>query len=160
MNSKGKLITVFVLGMLAMGLLVWQFMPRMMFNVHQSPLGFDETVTALRGDIGKMNEWKVLDFIDFKKSIDKAGHGPMTRIGALSLCNPKYAARILAEDGNKQVTAMMPLSVGIYEDANGKVYVSELNVGLLGMMFGGTIMDVMGDAGADLNAAVKQTTGG
>jgi hypothetical protein len=34
------------------------------------------------------------------------------------------------------------------------VYVSQLNVGLLGMMFGGTIADVMGMAGNDLNEVV------
>jgi dienelactone hydrolase len=34
------------------------------------------------------------------------------------------------------------------------VYVSQLNIGLLGMMFGGTIADVMGTAGQDLNAVV------
>lgn len=158
MSGKGKLVTGFVLGMLVMGLLVWQLMPRMMFNIYQSPLGFEETVDALRDDIGKRGDWKVLDFVDFKKSIDKAGHGPMTRIGALSLCNPRYASQILADDGNKKVAAMMPLSIGIYEDALGRVYVSELNVGLLGMMFGGTIMDVMDVAGADLNKAVTETT--
>jgi hypothetical protein len=34
------------------------------------------------------------------------------------------------------------------------VFVSQLNVGLLGMMFGGTIADVMKMAGTDLNEVV------
>jgi hypothetical protein len=44
----------------------------------------------------------------------------------------------------------MPIEIGIYEDKSGRVYVSELNVGLLGKMFGGTIAEVMGDAGKDI----------
>jgi hypothetical protein len=48
----------------------------------------------------------------------------------------------------------MPLAIGVYEDKNGQVYVSQLNVGLLGMMFGGTIAEVMGMAGNDLNEVI------
>ena len=55
------------------------------------------------------------------------------------MCNPLYASRILSDDDDKRVTAFMPLGIGVYEDGDGKVYVSELNVALLGMMFGGTI---------------------
>jgi hypothetical protein len=34
------------------------------------------------------------------------------------------------------------------------VYVSQLDVGLMGMMFGGTIAEVMGVAGKDLSAVI------
>jgi uncharacterized protein (DUF302 family) len=159
MKGKTQLVIGFVLGLLVMAVLVWQLMPRMMFNVYQSAQGFDETVSALQKNIASKADWKVLEFFDFKQSIDKAGYGPMTRIGAFALCNPSYASRILVEDGNKKVTAMMPLSVGVYEDAEGNVYVSEMNVKLLGMMFGGTIAEVMGVAGADLGGVLSETTG-
>jgi dienelactone hydrolase len=52
----------------------------------------------------------------------------------------------------------MPLAIGVYEDAQGHVHVSRLNVGLVGMMFGGTIADVMGTAGADLAEVVASVT--
>jgi hypothetical protein len=48
----------------------------------------------------------------------------------------------------------MPLAIGVYEDEHGRVYVTRLNVGVLGMMFGGTISDVMAMAGTDLNEVV------
>ena len=157
MKSKTQLVIGFILGLLVMAVLVWQLMPRMMFNVYKSPQGFDETVATLQTNIGTKADWKVLEFFDFKESIDKAGFGPMSRVGSFALCNSRYASRILDEDGNKKVTAMMPLGIGIYEDAEGDVYVSELNVGLLGMMFGGTIAEVMGSAGTDLNNAISMT---
>ncbi len=37
---------------------------------------------------------------------------------------------------------------------NGQVFVSRLNVELMGMMFGGTIAHVMGMAGTDLKAVI------
>jgi len=38
---------------------------------------------------------------------------------------------------------MMPCRIGIYE-ADGEVYVTRLNIGLMSKMFGGSIADVMG----------------
>ena len=158
MKGKMQFLIGFVFGLVVMAVMVWQIMPLMMFNVYKSPQGFDETVAALQTNIGTKADWKVLEFFDFKQSIDAAGYGPMSRVGSFALCNPRYASRILQEVGNKKVTAMMPLSIGVYEDAEGHVYISELNVKLLGMMFGGTIAEVMGAAGTDLGDAVSMTT--
>jgi hypothetical protein len=52
----------------------------------------------------------------------------------------------------------MPLELGVYEDKKGQVFVSQLNVGLLGKMFGGTISDVMGLAGKDLSEVVESVS--
>ena len=159
MKGKTHLVTGFVLGLLVMAVLVWLLMPRMMFNVYKSPHNFDETVATLKANIDTKADWKVLNFFDFKESIDKSGYGPMSRVGSFALCNPRYASRILADDANKKVTAMMPLAIGVYEDVDGNTYVSELNVELLGMMFGGTIAEVMGAAGTDLGEVVSKSTG-
>ena len=61
---------------------------------------------------------------------------------------------LCTEDKNRGVTAFMPLAFGVYEDKKGQVFVSQLNVGLLGMMFGGTIAEVMKKAGTDLSEVV------
>jgi hypothetical protein len=52
----------------------------------------------------------------------------------------------------------MPLALGVYQDKHGQVYVSQLNVGLVGMMFGGTIAEVMGMAGKDISKVVETVT--
>jgi uncharacterized protein (DUF302 family) len=61
----------------------------------------------------------------------------------LSICQPEHAYRILQDDANKKVTAVMPCRIGVYEAKDGQVHIAELNVGLVGRMFGGTIADVM-----------------
>ena len=49
----------------------------------------------------------------------------------------------------------MPLGIGVYEDKEGRVFIANLNVTLLGKMFGGAIAEVMGrDAGKDLSDAI------
>jgi len=92
-------------------------------------------------------------------SFHDADHGPIDKVGSIALCNPRYASRILADANNRKVTAFMPLAIGVYEDGKGQVYVSQLDVGLMGMMFGGTIAEVMGVAGKDLNAVVATAVG-
>lgn len=145
-------------GMVLMGGLVWVFMPSMMLVLHKSPLGYQETINALNGVIESRPDWKVPATYDFQETIQDAGHGPIEPVGAIALCNPHYASRILLSDDNKKVTAFMPLGIGVYQDKDGDVYVSELNVALIGMMFGGAIADVMADAGNDISEIISLAT--
>jgi hypothetical protein len=40
---------------------------------------------------------------------------------------------------------MLPCALGVYEGEDGKVFISGMNVGLMGKMFGGNIAKVMGN---------------
>jgi len=144
-----------LVGMLLMGAIVWLTMPSLMLVEHESPRDYQATISALKEAIAGKQDWKVPTVSDFQKTITESGHGPIDRVGSVALCNPRYASRILAEAQDRKVTAFMPLAIGVYEDKNGQVYVSQLNVGLMGMMFGGTIAEVMADAGADMSAIIK-----
>ncbi len=145
-----------LLGMVLMGLIVWFTMPSLMLITHKSNRSYDNTVAGLSEALGKKQDWRVLTTMDYQKTT--AAFGAMERVGSMNICNPRYASKILADDANRGVTAFMPLALGIYEDKNGQVFVSQLNIRLLGMMFGGTIADVMGTAGADLNEVVAVAT--
>jgi uncharacterized protein (DUF302 family) len=156
MKKIGSALLWIVVGMVLMGLIVWQVMPSMMLIQHKSSKNFDETVAAIDDAVKKKPDWKILGVNDYQKRIRESGYGDMNRIGSIALCNARYSSRILADDGNKKVTAFMPIELGIYEDKSGQVYVSELNVGLLGKMFGGTIAEVMGDAGKDIKDIIAE----
>ena len=149
MNPK-PVILGFVAGFLLMGLVVWFVVPAMMINVHESPYGFDETVAAVSEAVASQEGWKVAQIFDIQKNIIDAGHEEMTRVKIVTLCNGNYANRILADDSDKVVTTLMPLGIGVYETNNGSVYMSSMNIGLMGKMFGGTISEVMGDASGDI----------
>lgn len=143
-----------IVGMVLMGIIVWFTMPALMVIQHKSPRDYQATVAALEKAVAARQDWKIPTISDFQKSINEAGHGPIDKVGSIALCNPRYASRILADPKNRKVTAFMPLAIGVYEDGEGQVYVSQLDVGLMGMMFGGTIAEVMGVAGKDLSAVI------
>ena len=147
-----------IAGMVVMGAVIWVVMPSMMLITHESPLNYEDTVAALQKVIEDRSNWKAPDTYDFQSTIHDAGHGPIEKVGTVALCNPLYASRILSADDNKKVTAFIPLGIGVYEDKDGNVYISELKVSLLGMMFGGTIAEVMADAGDDISEIIASAT--
>jgi uncharacterized protein (DUF302 family) len=149
-----SIITGAIIGCLLMGMIVWFAMPPMMINVHQSKYGFDETIAMVEQAVTARQGWKVSQVFDIQKNILDAGHQDMTRVKIVALCNPHYAYRILSDDEDKVVSTMMPLGIGVYETKDGKVYLSDMNIGLMGRMFGGTIAEVMGDASSDISGIV------
>lgn len=156
--KKGALhaATWVLVGMVLMGLIVWFTMPSLMLVKHKSNRSYDETIDVLSEALKKKQDWRVLTVNDYQKST--ATFGAIERVGSVSICNPRYASKILANDVDRGVTAFMPLGIGVYEDRHGNVYVAQLNVGLMGMMFGGTISEVMGMAGKDINEVVASVT--
>ena len=145
-----------LVGMALMGLIVWFTMPLLMLVRHKSNLSYDETLTALSEILMKKQDWHVINVNDFQKSTKD--FITIERAGSIDICNPRYVSKILADDKNRGVTAFMPLDLGIYEDKKGQIFISRLNVGLVGKMFGGTISKVMGMAGKDLNEVVESVS--
>ena len=131
-----------IIGMIIMGLIVWNVMPNMMLNVNKSKLDFEATVSEINESASK-NGWMVPKVYDISKSLQKAGYNDVNRIKIISLCKPKYANTILKEDSNKKVTGIMPCRIGVYETKEGHVFMSEMNIGLMSKMFGGIIEEVM-----------------
>ena len=147
-----------IAGMVIMGLIIWFTMPLLMLVKLRSKLTYDATISVLGENLKKKQDWKVLVVNDYQKSTE--AFVTLERVGSVNICNPRYASKILADDKNRGVTAFMPLGLGVYEDRKGQVFVSKLNIELLGKMFGGTISEVMGTAGKDLNEVVNSVTSG
>jgi uncharacterized protein (DUF302 family) len=154
-NISSVLVGV-IIGLVIMGLAVWFLMPILMLNKHRSKRNYGETLSTLSEGLQQKQDWHLLKITDYQEST--AAFGSLERICSLSVCNPRYASKILTDDANRGVTAFMPLAVGIYENKKREVYVSQLNVKLLGLMFGGTISRVMKMAGTDLNEVVASVT--
>ena len=145
-----------LLGMVLMGLIVWFVMPSMMLVTHKSRRGYAETLAALNEAVARKQGWKVLAVNDYQQAT--APFAALEHVGSVNVCNARYASTILTSDKNRIVSAFMPLAVGVYEDKTGQVYVTEMNVGLMGRMFGGVIAKVMGMAGHDLDEMIATVT--
>jgi uncharacterized protein (DUF302 family) len=65
------------------------------------------------------------------------------QVKIVELCKAEYARDVLST--NPEVSTLMPCAWGVYEGDDGKIYISGMNMGLMGKMFGGNIAKVMGD---------------
>jgi uncharacterized protein (DUF302 family) len=141
-----------LIGLLLMALVVWFTMPALMLVKHKSSRSYAETMSILNEGFPKKQDWQIIKINDYQERT--ASFGALERVCSMNVCNPRYAWQILSDDANRGVTAFMPVAVGVYEDKKGQVFVSQLNVRLLGMMFGGTIAKMMNLAGIDLNEVI------
>ena len=122
-----------LVGMILMGLVVWFTMPSLMLITHKSNRSYDDTIATLTAALEKKQDWRVLTVNDYQKST--AAFGALEHVGSMNVCNPRYASKILANEADRGVTAFMPLAIGVFEDKKGQVYVSRLNVGLMGIVY-------------------------
>ena len=155
-TNVGLVLGGVLIGLLLMGLAVWFTMPLLMLIKRKSNRSYDDTLSILSEDFPKKQDWLLLKTNDYQERT--APFGAMERVCSMNVCNPRYAWQILSDDANRGVTAFMPLAVGVYEDKKGQVFISQLNVRLLGMMFGGTIAKVMNMAGIDLNEVIASVS--
>jgi uncharacterized protein (DUF302 family) len=123
-------------------------MRKMMFTVHRSELGFDETVAALK-ESAQEHGWKVPIMHDLQESYREAGYEDMTQVTTLYLCNPDGGYRILQDDAHKPMAVMMPMGVTVYETQDGEVYIAGMNLERMSMMFGGEVKEVLRQGAAN-----------
>ena len=143
-NRKSLLVGLFlgaVAGAVLCGAAVVTAMPRMMIVTQESRLGFDETVEALEKAIPEKG-WVVSTVSDMNKSMAKHGVEFAPSVKIVELCKADYARDVLST--NPEVSTLMPCAWGVYQASDGKVYITGMNMGLMGKMFGGTIAEVMG----------------
>ncbi len=136
-----------LIGCLVMGLLLWKLSPALMLLTYESQLPFDETVEALAAN-AKAAGWQVPKVYELQKSLAKDGYH-ITPVKVLSICNTRHAARVLEDDRDKPICALMPCRIGVYQDRQGKVYVAAMNTALLSKLFGPKVAKVMEDVAAE-----------
>ena len=140
--SPLSLIAGALLGIALAALTGWAAMPRVMLTVHQSKYeDVDKTCQELKAAIESAG-WICPAIRDMNKSMAKHGVEHSRPVRIVELCQANYAHDILG--GNPEVSTLMPCAFGVYEGADGKVYISGMNTGLMGKMFGGEIAEVMG----------------
>jgi uncharacterized protein (DUF302 family) len=117
-------------------------MQKMMFSVHRSDLGFDETVTALK-ESAQEHGWQIPMTHDLQACYQDAGFEEMTRVTTLYFCNPEGGHQILQDDANKPMAVMMPMGVSVYETRDGEVHIAAMDLGRMSKVFGGSVQEVL-----------------
>ncbi len=150
-SGNGKSLLLFlggvIVGAVLVGLIGWSMMPKLMLTTHQSRYdSVEETCKQLKIAI-KNGGWQCPAVRNMNKAMIKHGVTFAEPIRIVELCNAKYAAAVLKT--NPEVSTLMPCAWGVYKGKDGKVYITGMNMGLMGKMFGGNIAKVMGGAVAD-----------
>jgi uncharacterized protein (DUF302 family) len=130
-----------VLGFILCAIIIISVMPSMMIVTKECKLSFDETVEQLQKRIVEQG-WSVQGVKDISQQINSAGFDFKPRIKLIKLCKAKYAKSVLTTD--RHVSCLMPCTMAVWEGDDGKIYLSEMNMGLMAKMFGGNIGKVMG----------------
>ncbi len=102
-----------------------------------SPLGFDETLEKIEEN-AKAEGWKVPQKwkVNFQANLQKVTGRDIGKNKVLKMCEPEVAADMLIRDELKQLSAMMPCTIAVYEKSDGKTYISMMNMELLGDLYG------------------------
>ena len=135
---------IFLLGMLVMGGLVFFIMPKIMFVTKQSKYNFSDTVEKLEEAIVE-NKWGHRGTWFIHNDLNQKQIEFRPRIANVNLCKAPYAAEILNIEKNRFAAALMPCAFSVWEANNGKVFVTKMNTGFMGPMFGGAIARIMGN---------------
>ena len=145
MSSLPTVVLAFLLGAVVATVVIVATMRARMIEVIPSPLGLEETVAALEHGITQVEGWSNPGLRDLNGMMAKHGVTLAPRVRLVEMCKARYAAEVLQED-RRVATA-------------GKVWMSKLNLGLMGKVFGGSVGRVMGQkvAGEErkILAAVK-----
>ena len=131
----------FTAGVLLTVIVGWSIMPGMMIVTEESRLNVDDTVALIEKAVVEQG-WVVSGTTDMNRSLAKHGVEFGPRVKVVKLCKPEYAQSVLKTDPD--VACLMPCSIAVWESDDGRVYVSKMNTGLMGKMFGGNIAKVMG----------------
>ncbi len=134
--SGGKFWSTFVAGILwgVAGSFIFGvlFLRNSLINEYQSKLGFKETIAQLGGDIKSAKGWIARSP---SCSLPKPADG--SKMVAIKLCNGQYASELMNDEVARKTAAMVPCTFAVYQKADGRTYISRLNMKLLGSLLGG-----------------------
>jgi uncharacterized protein (DUF302 family) len=116
--------------------------PQMLIEL-ESPLGFDETLDKIIEN-AKAAGWKVPKKwrVNFQRNLEKVTGKDIGPNQVIKMCEPEAAVKMLMHDEYKLLTTMMPCTIAVYQKSDGKVYISMMNMKILGLMYGGVIADI------------------
>ncbi len=137
-----------------MGVFMWNMAPKMMVHELKSPYSVDKTVETISINAKKQG-WSVKNVVNMQKSMKKKLGEDIYATKVMKLGQAKYAHALLKHDDTRFVAAMMPHSIAVYQKSNGNTYISSMNMGLMGKIFGGETDRIMDKVQKDDDIILK-----
>jgi len=126
----------------------------LMFNVTPSPFGVEETAARIQGNIQRLEArgWKLSGLRDPAKAVASGG-GNVMPVLLVEACSTKYSGPLLKKDKTRIFSILMPCTITVFKNDDGKTYVGTMNAGLMGKLFG--VSDIMDQVAADQKEFLK-----
>jgi uncharacterized protein (DUF302 family) len=144
-----KFIGGIVAGVVITGLLAWSMAGGLMFKEQVSPFGMEETVARIQHNIQDTGKGWALSGLRNPAQAIKNDGGNVLPVMMIEACSTKYSGPILKEDSVRFLSILMPCKITVYKKNDGKVYIGNMNAGLMGHMFGPLVGDIMTQVAED-----------
>lgn len=105
-----------------------------------------EIITTAAKEAG----WTMPTEYDMQATFKKNGHDVLP-FQIFALCNSTYAKQVLDNDKARLLASIMPCRVGIYQKANGSVYVAWSNLEKLGNELGEPVKSILDKVAVEIN---------
>ncbi|PLX11358.1 MAG: hypothetical protein C0594_03790 [Marinilabiliales bacterium] len=158
---KTKLVSIvslifgFLLGVVFSGIAISISAGEMMVKEFVSPYNFEKTVNVMEKRINEKDGWHVTEIIDQNAEVKANGGFDIGNFKIIKYCHGGYSARMLSADDRKLIGNMMPKSFAIYEKSDGKVFVSTMNGGIMGKLFGGEIETIIEEVSLEVEQMMQ-----
>jgi uncharacterized protein (DUF302 family) len=146
-----------VAGLLLGGLITFLAMPKLMFKESESSLGFETTVASVQEQIDARG-WKTPVVHDLQATMLKFDH-EVRSVKVMEICHPDLSYKILKESKERIVSSMMPCRISVYEKADGSVWISRMNSGVVAKPMSRIIRETMTAAADDVELIIADVLG-
>jgi uncharacterized protein (DUF302 family) len=146
MNMPVALIIGLIAGSFVTAVVMVLVMRSRMVVPERSSKNFDATCEAIEKVVPAAEGWNFpVNSFDMSAKLEAKGGLPdeMKRIRLFFMCNPKIAKIVLG--AAPKLSAIMPCTWSVYELADGSVWVSHMNIGLMSKMMGGVVGSSMAE---------------
>jgi uncharacterized protein (DUF302 family) len=122
-----------------------------------SPYDVATTVEKLIEAAIKM-EWQNPATHDLQESLAKSGK-EVKPVKVIEICKPEYSGTMLEMSDERIVSVMMPCRISVYEKADGKTYISLLNMEAMAAEMPSSIAEAVKGASEESFEIVKSVIG-
>ncbi len=161
MGMAVALVVGIVVGAVATAIVAVLAMRRFMVVPAPSPRSFEDTCTAIEEAVGAAEGWSFpMPALDMYAKLAAKGVAPanLRKIRLHFVCAPAIARRVLTD--SPRMSAIMPCSWSVYEQADGSVWVSKMNISLMARIFSGEVKRAMTEVGDADDRLMKQVLSG
>lgn len=149
------LIFGMLIGIIFSGIVINISAGEMMVKEFKSPYEFEKTIELITNRINTKAGWAVTSIIDQNKEVSKNGGSSIGNFKIIKYCHGGFSSRMLKEDDRKKIGNMMPKSFAVYEKSDGQVFVSTMNGGVIGKMFGGEIEKIIEEVSLEVEDMMR-----